>query len=147
MKVILVKNVEKLGKEGDALEVKEGYARNFLIPRGFALEATKESLKKIDEIKRKKTKLEEQEKEKASELREKIEKLSLTIRMEVKEAEEIYGSITEVQILKSLKEEGIELNKGKITLEEPIKKLGVYNIKAKLHAQVEANLRVWVVKK
>jgi large subunit ribosomal protein L9 len=147
VKIILTKDVEKLGKEGEVIEVKEGFARNFLLPRGSAIKATKNSFKEIEEIKKRKDKQEEKIKTDALEVKTKIEALSLTITTEAKDAEELYGSITEQQILKALKEEGFTLDKGKITLPEPIKKLGVYNLKVKLHPAVEANLRLWVMKK
>lgn len=147
MKVILIKNVEKVGKEGEIVEVKDGYARNFLLSGGFAIKATKNSFKEIDEMKKRKDKQEEKVKAQASEVKAKIEALSLTITAEAKDAEELYGSVTEQQILKVLKEEGISLDKGKIVLDESIKKLGVYNLKVKLHPAVDANLRLWVMKK
>lgn len=147
MKVVLLKGVEKLGKEGDVLEVKNGYARNYLIPQGIALKAIDENFKKLEELKKRKTKLIEERNKKIFALKEKIEGISVTITVEVKDDEEIYGSISEVQIFKFLKEEGIELEKGSLLLEEPIRKLGVYNLKVRLSPEVEANIRVWVVKK
>jgi large subunit ribosomal protein L9 len=147
MKVILIKNVEKLGKEGDTIEVKDGYARNFLLPQNMALQATKESFKEIEKLKQQKAKLLEKSKKEALVLKEKIESISLTLTAEVKEGDEIYGSISETQILKALKEEGTELDKSKLSLQEPIRKLGVYALKVKLCPEVEANLRVWIMKK
>ncbi|MBU0694298.1 MAG: 50S ribosomal protein L9 [Candidatus Omnitrophica bacterium] len=147
MKVILLQAIGKLGKVGDTMEVKRGYARNYLFPKGFALVCTKENFKKLEEIKKRKIKLASKEKESFLALKEKLEKIPVTIIAKVKEEDEIYGSVGEQQILKSLKEEGIELNKGKIALEEPIRKLGVYNLKVDLCPGVEASLRVWVVKK
>lgn len=147
MKIILTKDAEKLGKEGDVIEVKEGFARNFLLPRGVAIKATKNSFKEIEEMKKRKDKQEEKVKTDALKIKTKIEALSVTITTEAKDTEELYGSITEQQILKALKEEGFALDKGKIAIPEPIKKLGVYNLKVKLHPAVEANLRLWVMKK
>jgi large subunit ribosomal protein L9 len=147
MKIILLKDVDKLGKEGSVLEVKEGYARNFLMPQKLAIKATKDSFREIEEIKKRKGKIEEKTKKEASDIKEKIEALSVTIIQEAKDTEEIYGSVGEQQILKALKDESIILEKGKIEILEPIKKLGVYNLKVKLHPAVEANLRVWVMKK
>ncbi len=147
MKVILLKDVDKLGKEGSVLEVKEGYARNFLVPQKLAIKATKDSFREIEEIKKRKGKIEEKTKKEAAELKAKIDSLSLTITQEVKDGEEIYGSVGEQQIIKALKEEGVIIEKDKIDLPEPIKKLGVYNLKVKLHPAIEANLRVWVMKK
>ncbi|MDD5195293.1 MAG: 50S ribosomal protein L9 [Candidatus Omnitrophica bacterium] len=148
MKVLILKKVGKYEEEGAVVEVKDGYARNFLIPNGFALAATKESFQRLEQLKKNKAKLEEKEKKTLEELKEKLEKLSsLTITAKVKDEEEIFGSVQEAQILKSLKDEGIDLEKGKLLIEEPIKKLGVYNVKVNLHPQVQAKLRVWIVKK
>ena len=147
MKVILIKDVERLGQEGNVVTVKDGYARNCLIPQGLALKADEVNSKQLDELKRKKIKALQKQKESAVEFQKTIEAVSLTIPAEVKEDEEIFGSINEAQILKMLSDEGISLEKGVIAITEPIKKLGVYNLKAKIHPEVEANVRVWVVKK
>jgi len=147
VKIILTKDVEKLGKEGDVIEVKEGFARNFLLPQGSAIKATKNSFKEIEELKKRKDKQDEKIKNEAAQFKTKIEALSLTIIAEAKDTEELYGSVTEQQILKALKDEGLTLDKGKIAIPEQIKKLGVYNLKVKLHPAVEANLRLWVMKK
>jgi large subunit ribosomal protein L9 len=147
VKIILTKDVEKIGKEGDVVDVKEGFARNFLLPRGVAIKATKNSYKEIDELKKRKDKQEEKIKGEALSVKTKIEALSLTLTAEAKDTEELYGSITEQQILKALSGEDLTVEKGKIILTEPIKKLGVYNLKVKLHPTVEANLRLWVMKK
>ena len=147
MKVILVQDMKKLGSAGKTVEVKDGYARNYLIPQGIALPATGDNFKKLEEIKRKEAKCAEEKKKTFLVLKEKIEEISLTVTSEVKEDEEIYGTIGEQQIIKALKEEGIELEKGSVLIDEPIKKLGAYNIKVKIHPEVEANFRLWVVKK
>ena len=147
MKVILLKDIKKIGEEGKAVEVKDGYARNYLIPKGLAVKTTDEGLKKLEEIKRKRAKTSEEEKQKLLIFKEKLEAISLTITAKVKEGEDIFGSINELQILKALSDENIDLEKGKIVLEEPLKKVGVYNLKVKLHPQIDASLRVWVVKK
>ncbi len=147
MKVILLKDSNKLGKEGDTVEVKDGYAYNYLIPQGLALVVTKGSFKRLEEIKRVKTKVEERKKKDFSKIKEKIEKISLTVTAEAKDDEELYGTINEAQILKLLQPEGIELEKDSLVLDEPIKKLGVYNLKVNVYSGVEATLRVWVVKK
>jgi len=147
VKVILIKKVGKLGQEGDTVVVKDGYARNFLIPNGIALTATDDNLKKLQVIKKAKTKLVVEEKNKYLKVKEKIESVSLTIAVQAKEDEQLYGAIGEAQILKQLMTEGVELGKDKLVLDEPIKKLGVYNLKVNLYPEVEASLRVWVVKK
>jgi len=147
MKVILLKSSKKLGKEGDVVEVKDGYARNCLIPQGLALVATEGSSKRLEEIKKVRAKIEDKKKQDFSKVKEKIEKVSLTVSAEAKDDEELYGAINEAQILKLLQSEGVELEKDSLVLDEPIKKLGVYNLKVNVYAGVEATLRVWVVKK
>ena len=147
MKVILIKDIEKLGKCGEVVEVRDGYARNYLIPQGLALHASKENFQRLERIKEKERKLLERKKKQALQLKEKIEKLSLTIPVGVKEGEDIYGSVGSAQISKLLKSEGIEIEENKIILAEPIRKLGVYSIEIELHPQVKGSLRVWVVKK
>ena len=147
MQVILLKDSKKLGKEGDTVEVKDGYARNFLIPQGLALIVTEGSFKRLEEMKSVKAKAEEKKKEGFSKLKEEIEKISLTITAETKGEEELYGTINETQILKLLQSEGVELSKDALVMEEPINKLGVYNLKINVYHGVEATLRVWVVKK
>ncbi|MBU1122937.1 MAG: 50S ribosomal protein L9 [Candidatus Omnitrophota bacterium] len=147
MELVLLQDIPKLGKEGAIVKVKEGYGRNYLIPKGLALKSEKASYKKIEELKKSKIKAAHRLKGKFVEIKEKLEAISLTITSEVKENDDIYGSISEIQILKMLDEEGIKLDRGVIGLEEPIKKLGVYNLVVKLCADVDANLRVWIVKK
>jgi len=147
MKVILLKDAKKLGQEGDIVEVKDGYARNYLIPQGLAFVATEGSSKRIEEIKRVKVKVEEKRKQDFLKVKEKIEKISLTVTAEAKDDEELYGAINEAQILKLLHSEGIVLEKDSLALDEPINKLGVYNLKVNVYSGVEATLRVWVVKK
>ena len=147
MKVIIIKPTAKFNKIGDTVEVKSGYARNFLIPQGFALSATAANTQRIEEIRKQDVKKREGLKKGLFEIKEKIDAISLTLTSQVKEDEEIYGSINELQLIKSLADEGIEWEKGAICLPETIKKLGVYNLKVVLDPEVEANLRVWVVKK
>lgn len=146
MKVIIVKDYKKLGREGKIVEVKDGYARNYLIPRGLALLATDKNFQKLEELKKLKVKIAEKEKVKYLEEKEKIEKLSLTIPVEAKENEELYGTIGAAKILSILENERITLDKNQLVLDEPIKKLGVYNLKIKLHPEVQAVLRLWVVR-
>tara|TARA_B100000315_G_C14589517_1_gene594928 strand:+ start:4119 stop:4562 length:444 start_codon:yes stop_codon:yes gene_type:complete len=147
MDVILLKKQGKLGDIGEIVTVKDGYAQNYLIPQGLALRASSENHKQLEELKIKKEKLLKKEQEKFLVLKEKIEKTSLTITAQAKDDEELYGSINEAQIIKLLEAENIVFDKEKLLIEEPIKRLGVYNLKVKLHPEVEANLRVWVMKK
>ena len=136
-----------MGKEGDVVEVKDGYARNCLIPQRLALVVTEGSSKRLEEIKRVRAKIEDKKKQDFSKIKEKIEKVSLTVSVEAKDNEELYGTINQAQILKLLQSEGINLEKDSLVLDEPINKLGVYNLKVNVYSGLEATLRVWVVKK
>jgi len=147
MRIILLKEVKRLGKKGDIVEVKDGYARNYLIPYGFAWRANKESLKRFEELKKREEKLLEKKRKLALKLKERLEKVSLTLQVEAKEDEVLYGSVGKVQIMEALKEEGIEIEKDNIKLEEPIKKLGVYKIEIVLGENINAFVRVWIVKR
>ena len=147
MKVILLKDLRRLGKEGEVAEVKDGYARNYLLPQGFALMATPRNFKRLQEVKKTRSKMEEKKRQSFLKVKEQIEKVSLTIPVEAKENDELYGAISQAQILKLLKTEGVDLEKDKLILEEPIEKLGVYSLKVDIYPEVEAVLRVWVVKK
>ncbi|MBD3246508.1 MAG: 50S ribosomal protein L9 [Candidatus Omnitrophica bacterium] len=147
MKVILLRPFQKLGEEGEVVEVKGGYARNYLIPRGIVMHATKDSYKKIEELKERRRKQEAQERGRAEELKQKLKALSVTIACEVKNEEEIFGSVAEPQIRQALQDEEIDLQGAKIEMAEPIRKLGAYNLTVHLTAGIDAAIRVWVVKK
>ena len=146
MKLLLKVDVDALGQAGDTIEVKEGYARNFLIPKKMAIEATSENLRFLERenlhLEKQATRSEKQ----AESLAQKIETLSCTIPMKAGEADKLFGSVTSMDIEKYLKEEGLEIDRKKILLKEPIKSLGVYTVSIKLHPEVMANMKVWVVK-
>ncbi|RJP57088.1 MAG: 50S ribosomal protein L9 [Candidatus Auribacter fodinae] len=146
MEIILVKQVKDLGSEGDVVKVADGYARNFLIPQGFAITATKSSLKKIDEIRQSKIKREQKEKLQAQKLAEKIGSVSCTIARQVGEDDKLFGSVTSQDIAKALEKEGIEVDRRKIILEESLRELGVFSVDIKLHPEVTGTVKVWVVK-
>ncbi len=147
MKVILIENVPKLGSMSEIVEVKEGYARNFLFPRNLAKPATGSNLKIIEEIKKKNLRSLAKEKKRMVELKEKLSLVSCTIPVEAGDDDKLFGSVTAQDIAEAFEAEGFSMDKGKITLKEPIKKLGVYHINIKLHAEVTAEVKVWVVKK
>ena len=147
MKVILLKNVKKVGQEGQVIDVKGGFARNFLIPQGFALLSSKDNCKKIEDIKLRQAKVVARQAHVAGDLKSKLEELSLTIVCQAKDDEQIYGSVTEAQIAKALEAEEIKISSNQIIVNEPIKKLGVYNLTVKLTPEIDATLRLWVVKK
>ena len=147
MKVIIVKDIKKVGRQGDVVEVKDGYARNYLIPQGLALLANENNMRRLEKIKKMHMLKEEKERQEALKMKEKLDSISLTVPVEAKDDGATYGSVNETNIAKVLKEEGFEIERKKINLDAPIKKLGVYNVKIKLYRDVEAELRVWVVKK
>ena len=147
MEVILLQNQDKLGKSGDIIRVQDGYARNFLIPRKLAMLVTPGAQKTIEARKRKEVKKAEIEKKTAEETASKIKSLSLTITMESGVEDNLFGSVTNEMISNALRQEKIIVDKRSIEIEEPIKKLGIYNIDIKLHPEIKTKLKIWVVKK
>ncbi len=147
MKVILLNTIDRLGKAGEIVSVKEGYARNYLIPNNKARVATPGNMKILDALKKKQAAEELKKLEEAQILAGKISSLSLTITAQAGEEEKLFGSVSNEDIAGSLAEQGITIDKKEIVLDEPIKKLGSYQVTVKIHPEVKANLRVWVVKK
>ncbi|OIP65861.1 MAG: 50S ribosomal protein L9 [Nitrospirae bacterium CG_4_9_14_3_um_filter_53_35] len=145
MKVILREDVENLGRIGDMVQVKPGYARNYLIPQGKAGEATVRNIKALEHQKKLVQDRIMKTVKSAEALAQRIESVSVTISQKVGENDRLFGSVTTLHIADALKEEGIEVDKKKILLEEPIKQLGVYSVPIKLHTEVTANLKVWIV--
>jgi large subunit ribosomal protein L9 len=146
MKVILRQNYESLGQVGDLIDVKEGFARNFLIPRKIAYTALKGNVLALEEEKKNIVKKKQQEIHSAETLASEIEKVSVTIPVQVGEEDKIFGSVTTQMIADALKEKGYDIDKRKIEIEEPIKSLGIYGISIKLHPNVSTNIKVWVVR-
>ena len=146
MKVILRQNFESLGQIGMVVDVKDGYARNYLIPRGIAYAALKGNVNALEEEKKIARKKVEQEFASAENLAAELEKVSVTIPVQVGEEDKIFGSVTNQMISDALKEKGYEIDRRKIEIEEQIKALGIYGIKVKLHQNVEAKIKVWVVR-
>ena len=147
MEVILKQDVDRIGKAGAVLKVKDGFARNYLLPNGLAVPLTPGNLKKVEDEKKKKLLLNEKAIKVAQDLRDKLANLSLTIQVLTQETDKMYGSITSQDIYNSLKEEGFEIEKNAIVVDEPIKALGIYEIPVKLHPEVPAKVKIWVVKK
>ena len=147
MEVILIKDVDKLGKAGSVVKVKDGFARNLLFPKKLAMSVTAGNLKKLEAEKQKALQGLEQKKQEALATKERLDKLSLTIPASAQDEASLYGSVTAQDISSALKEEGIELDKNLIILDEPIKALGVYEIAVKLHPEISAKIKTWIVKK
>jgi large subunit ribosomal protein L9 len=146
MKVILRKDFDSLGQIGDVVEVKEGYARNFLIPRKIAYTALTGNLHALEEEKRNLARKSEHELKAAETLAAELEKVSVTIPVQVGEEDKIFGSVTNQMISEALGEKDYEIDKRKIEIEEPIKTLGIYSVNLKLHANINAKIKVWVVR-
>jgi large subunit ribosomal protein L9 len=146
MKVILRQNVESLGQIGDVVEVKAGYARNYLIPRKYAYTALKGNVQALEEEKKNLNVKKQHELRAAEKLAADIEKVSVSIPVQVGEEDKIFGTVTTQMIADALKEKGYDLDKRKIEIEEPIKSLGIYSISIKLHPSVSAKIKVWVVR-
>ncbi len=147
MRIILRQDVESVGKAGDIVEVKNGYARNYLIPQGLALEASKGNLRRFEQEKKSLELQRNREKKAAEKEAEKLNDTSITISVSVGEEDKLFGSVTSQDIANALEEKGFKLDKRKILLDEPIKALGIYSVPIKLHPDVEAKVKVWVVKK
>jgi large subunit ribosomal protein L9 len=146
MKLILRQNYESLGEAGTVINVKPGFARNFLIPKGLAMLATDKNLKKYENEKKQMSWRQEKEKRQSEELAKTLENVSCTITVQVGEEDKMFGSVTSQNIAEALESQGYKIDKRKITLDEPIKSLGIYSIPIKLHTDVEAKVKVWVVK-
>ena len=146
MKVLLKQDVSKIGKKGELLEVKEGYARNFLIPNGLAVEATGGTLKQLDEEKKAMERRKAKEKEEAQALAARIKGTTVTLKHKAGEEGRLFGSITSAEVVEALKPKGLEIDKKQIVLDEPIRLVGKYDVKVKLHHEVTASLHVEVTK-
>ena len=146
MRVVLREDIDKLGRRGEVHEVAAGYARNFLLPKGKALPATDGNMKRVEQERRRYAVLQAKEKEDAAAVGRRIAGVSCTIVRKVGENDQLYGSVTASDIAEYLAKEGIEIDKRRILLEEPIKALGIYTVPVKLHADVQWEVRVWAVK-
>ncbi len=146
MKILLRQDYQGLGEAGSVLTVKDGFARNFLIPQGVAFMATDQNQKRFENDQKQKSWKKAKEKNQAEELAKKLENISCTISVQVGEEDKLFGSVTSQNIADALKAQGVEVDKRKILLEEPIKSLGIYSVDVKLHEAVKAAVKVWVVK-
>ena len=146
MKVILRKNYDQLGKIGDLVDVKNGFARNFLLPRQIAYIATKGNVRALEEEKHQVAKKEVKELEAAKILGAELETVSITIPVKVGEEDKIFGSVTSQMIADALKEKKYDIDRRKIDLEEPIRALGIYSVNVKLHPEVTTIVKTWVVR-
>ncbi|MFH0735787.1 MAG: 50S ribosomal protein L9 [bacterium] len=146
MKVILRKHFENLGEAGTVVDVKEGYALNYLIPRQIAYIASAGNIKALKEEKKQSSMKESKELAAANSLKAELEKTPITIRVKVGEEEKLFGSVTNQMISDAIKEKGFDIDKRKVEIVEPIKALGIYEINVKLHHSVIAVVKTWIVR-
>jgi large subunit ribosomal protein L9 len=147
MEVILGKDIPKVGRIGDVVRVREGFARNFLLPNKMAYPATPANLKRIAQQRAKLVAEQAQVRKDADALAEKLGKLSCTVIVEVNDLDRLYGSVADTDIVKALEVEGYQIDKKAIVLEKPIEELGIFEVGIKLHPEVTAKIRLWVAKK
>lgn len=147
MEVVLVKDVESLGRVGDVVKVKDGYARNCLFPQKLAHVATPANLKRIEQQAKQRKAEYEAEKKVAQDFADALSSISCTVTAEVNDLEKLYGAITEAEIAKAIEVEGHNVDKKQIIIKDPIEELGIFEIGIKLHPDVTAKVRLWVTKK
>lgn len=145
MKVILTKEISALGNLGAVVDVAKGYARNYLIPQGLAMDATKGALARVEQMKAKYAQVRGKEQEAALTKVATLEGVSVTIAQRVGEGERLYGSVTAAMIAEALAAKGHDLDRKQLDLEEPIKKLGTYEVAVRLAPEVKATISVAVV--
>ena len=145
MQIILLEDVPSLGKAGDLVKVSDGYGRNYLIPKKKGVLATEKSMKVLEHQKRQVQQRMGKLRKDIGKTAEQIETLSCTLPKPVGESGKLFGSVTSMDVEAFLKENGIEVDRKKILLEEPIKSLGMFTVPIKLHPEVIAHLKVWVV--
>tara|TARA_B100001113_G_C20982084_1_gene566530 strand:- start:193 stop:636 length:444 start_codon:yes stop_codon:yes gene_type:complete len=146
MDIILLKDVKNLGQSGDVVNVKPGYARNKLIPEGIALRASKRNLAIADERKISANKKRAREESLSNELADVLSKTEITIEAQVGEEDKMFGSVTAIDIHKSLKSKKIKIKRSAILLEEPIKALGIYHVPVQVSSSLKVDVKIYVIK-
>ncbi len=145
MKIILKEDIKKLGKMGQIVDVADGYARNYLVPKGLAVEASTKNIRSLEHEKKIIQEKARKHKDSAQDLASRISSLTLTIKAKAGEEEKLFGSVTTMDIAEALLAQGVEIEKKKIVLEEPIKRLGSYSVQIKLHPDVSVPLTIEVI--
>jgi large subunit ribosomal protein L9 len=146
MKVILTQNIDKVGSKGDVINVKRGFARNYLVPRSFAIYATPQNLKKLDSLKKQFNEEETKRLEQFRILGEQVSSLTLTFSRKVDEHDNMYGSVSETDVHHELKEKNVDIPKAAILMDKHIKQLGEFEVPVHLHKEVNVKLRITVEK-
>jgi len=144
MRLILQETIEKLGVAGQVVEVKPGYARNYLLPRGLAIPATDNNLRRLEKIKSAWAKRESAERESATQLAEVLNAVSLSMARKAGENDQLFGSVTAADITEALAAQGYKVEKRRVQLDEPIKVIGEYTVPIKLYSDITATVKVTV---
>lgn len=147
MEIILLEDIRGLGQRGARVKVSPGYARNYLIPNKVAIPASGAGANIYQEAERQRSSRDAKSQREAASVAVQLEKLNITIAMEAGEEDKLFGSVTSGDIAEQLAAQGHKIDKRRIVLDEPLKQLGVYSVPIKLHTDVEAKVKVWVVKK
>lgn len=146
MKVILIADDPALGSAGQVLQVKDGFARNYLIPQKKALPASPDNLQRFEQMRKQIEAARDKAKAAAQDLAQRIQQLELTLARQAGEADKLFGSVTSMDLERALREKGVEVDRKRIQLPEPIKSLGEFQVQVKLHPEVTAQLKVKVVR-
>lgn len=146
MKVILTENIDSVGQIGDVLNVAPGFARNYLLPKGYAMEATGRNVRELEHKKRLLAAKREKQRQEMLSFAERLNKVSISMRRKVSEEDKLYGSVSGTDIGKALEDQGIELQRKAIMLDQPIKQLGEFTVPIRVDAQITANIRVVIEK-
>jgi len=146
MKVILTEDVKRLGSKGEVVTVKDGYGRNYLIPTGKAMQATANNLVKLKDRARLEEAKQKRDRRDAEEFAQKLSGVSVSVRVQADESDKLYGAVHERDIAQALEEQGVQVDPHNIVLEEPIKMLGVFPVKLHLFRDVEAEIKVWIIR-
>ena len=145
MNVILLKNVDNLGQTGDTVKVKDGYGRNYLVPRGLAIIADERNSRRMAHQKRQAEAAAAKELGQAKELADQLDQTAVSIKREAGEEGKLFGSVTNRDIAEALEAEGIQIDRRSIILDETIRNIGVFTAKVKLHREIEAAVKVYVI--
>jgi large subunit ribosomal protein L9 len=145
MKVVLKDDIKNVGKMGQIVDVADGYARNYLVPRGLAVEANIKNLKSLEHEKKIIQEKAKRIKNSSQTLSDKISTMTLVIKAKAGDEGKLFGAVTSMDIAELLKNEGIEMDKKKISLDEPIKRLGSYSVNIKIHPEISTHLNIQVV--
>ena len=145
MELLLMADVSGLGKEGDIVNVADGYARNYLLPRKLAAPATLAMKRKLARVQQEREQKKKEEMETAKRRAAELSSVSCTIPVKVGDDQKMFGSVTAARIVEALKAQGVDVDRHALVLESPIKELGIYDVRIKLHPEVHATIKVWVV--